>query len=487
MGLFGKKYDVFISYKSKNVDMARLIADRLIASNRKAWFAEYQVLLTDRHRFQEAIDIGIRESRYGLALTNNDYARSPYCDAEMAQLLKSCGPRNVMEIMIPSEPMTHRKYPQLASSPAHIFTGDIDEALRFVGRTSGWEIVPRIKIADEGLKNSFEGECLDDAYTIDVTGWELVEKSFHGGGPCYARRIEGVDVFWNLQFGEEVDPKVYDGRLGTNQENERILYNGICDYARHYFSDLKPGSRVIGAHLLYYQGQSQFAVTYYDGRDWKRRYSLMLLHPKTCRAAEFLFTFQFSGPFSQYCRCVESMDALVLTLRWGGQPQGDAGQASRARPSPQEDRAKRIIDDQPMANKFYHEGISLAKRGLLRDATKAWEKVLEFTTLAELRGATLYNMGRAHERMGDLESALSSYRQSAESNPGQFNALCNMGALYLRQGRPQEALKPLLAAHEFQPGDYITVNNIVVCYEDIGKPDEAASWRAKLSRLKPPC
>ena len=98
--LFSAPRDVFISYKSKNVDVARLVADRLIASGRKTWFAEYEVLLTDRHRFQEAIDRGIRECKYGLALTNNDYANSKYCRAEMDQLLKFCGPKKIMEIMI---------------------------------------------------------------------------------------------------------------------------------------------------------------------------------------------------------------------------------------------------------------------------------------------------------------------------------------------------------------------------------------------------
>jgi len=489
MGIFGKKYDCFVSYKSKNVDVARLIADRLIASGRKVCFAEYQVLMTDRHRFQEAIDRGIRECQYGLALTNNDYANSVYCEAEMVQLLRFCGPKKVIEIMLPSEPMTRRKYPQLEESPAHVFTGDVDDALRFVGQTLGWKIAPRIKIAPESTKAFFEGQCLGGAYTIDVAGWELLDKSFHGGGPCYVRKVDGFDVFWNLQFDEEIDPRVYEARLGIDQQDERALYDSICAYAHHYFSDLKPGSRVTGAHLLYFKGHSQFAVTYYDGRLWKRRYSLMLLHPETHRAAEFLLTFQFPGAFQQYCRCVELMDALVMTLRWGEsqeRPKKDVREIPTVRPSERDDRLHRIIEDQPMANKLYQEGLSLAKRGQLKDAIAAWEKVLEYTTLVELRGATLYNMGRARERTGDMESALRCYRQSAETNPQQFNALCNMGSIRLRQGQPQEALKHLLAAAELHPDDYITVNNIVACYENLAKEAEAASWRRKLSRLRPP-
>jgi tetratricopeptide (TPR) repeat protein len=489
MGLFGKPYDVFLSYKSKNVGIARAMADRLIASGRKVWFAEYQVLLTDRHRFQEAIDRGIRRSKYGLALTNNAYAGSAYCAAEMLQLLEFCGPKNVLEIKIPDEPETHRKYPRLSESPAHLFTGRVDDVLAFVAGHTGWKVAPQISMPTASRREIFEGACLGQAFRVDVTGWELVEKSFRGGGPCYVRTVEGDDIFWNLQYGEETDPAIYEARLSLNQDDERALYNEICAYAHHYFRDLKPGSRVTGAHLLLIRGRAHFAVTYYDGRFWKRRASLMLVHPASKQAAEFLFTFQFPGPFRRYCRCAALMDDLVGTLEWGGGRER-SGQAApeppAAEPSRRDDRLHRIIEDQPRANALYHEGLSLAKQGRLKEALASWENVLTHTMLPELRGATLFNIGRAHEKMGDIRAALRSYERSVEAHPGQFNALCNMGSLYLRQGKPREALKPLLEAARLNPDDYITVNNIVVSYEQLGNAEEAHSWRIKLSRLRRP-
>ena len=46
---------LFVSYKSQDVGVARRIADHLIASGVGVWFAEYQILLVARDRFEEAI------------------------------------------------------------------------------------------------------------------------------------------------------------------------------------------------------------------------------------------------------------------------------------------------------------------------------------------------------------------------------------------------------------------------------------------------
>jgi len=489
MGLFGKKYAVFISYKSKNVDTARLIANRLIASGKKVWFAEFEVLLTDRNRFQETIDKGIRKCKYGIALTNDDYADSKYCRREMEQLLEFCGPENIIEIMIPSEPKTHQKYERLKGALAHVFSGDVDEVLSFVGQNTGWKIAPRIHFDRKRGEEIFEGDCLGETYTIDVTGWKLIDRSFYGGGPCYARKVEGRDVFWNLQFGEDCSPMAYEARCRVSQQNERALYKEICHYADHNFRDLKRDSRVTGAHLLFIQGTSHFAVTYYDENYWKRRYSIMLMHSERYRPAEFVFTFQISGPFEQYCRYVELMDDLIMTLSWGERIVG-AKESTRKppprKPSQKNDKIWRIIEDQPMANKFYDEGMRLAKQGRIKDAIATWDKVLEYTTLAEMRGAVLFNMGRAYEKMGNEGVAIKCYERSSEVNPKQFNALCNIGSIYLRKRNTKEALKYLLEAVKRNPGDNITVNNIMVCYEDLGNFKEAELWRSKLRHLKPP-
>ena len=44
---------------------------------------------------------------------------------------------------------------------------------------------------------------------------------------------------------------------------------------------------------------------------------MILLHPISYRAAEFVFTFEFAGNLEEYCLYTELMDNLVMSLRWG--------------------------------------------------------------------------------------------------------------------------------------------------------------------------
>ena len=46
-----------------------------------------------------------------------------------------------------------------------------------------------------------------------------------------------------------------------------------------------------------------------------------------------------------------------------------------------------------MANKLYQEGLQQAKQEELQEAIATWERVLQYTAIAELHGETLYNMG----------------------------------------------------------------------------------------------
>ena len=480
-------WDVFISYKSKNVDTARSIADRLISSGLNVWFAEYQILLVKRHRFQEAIDHGIRKSKYGIALTNDDYANSDYCGLEIKQLLRHCGPGRIFEIMIPEEPLTLQKYAQLHTAMRHLYTGDLDKTLQFIAEKTRWRILPGWESIADPVAKTFTGDCLGKPYHIDVSGWKMLERSFYGGGPCYVRQVEGNEIYWNLQYGEEFSPQVYEARFTLAQQNDRILYNTLLDYANHYFKDLMTGWQVSGIHLFFLMNSSHFAVTYTNQKIWKRRYSIILVHPQTGKAAEFLFTFEFEGNFKRYCWLTRIMDDLVKSLNWGDSMQSlpeSLHKDKLKKPSQRDDRLSRVIDDQPLANKLNAEGLGYAKQGRLQEAIDTWKKVLDYSTLVELRGAVLFNLGRAYEKLGDEENALRCYKDSGEINPAQFNALCNIGSIYIKKGEYQVALDYLLAAVERNPQDSLTLNNLVVCYEKLGNYLEAEHWRNKQQDMK---
>ena len=93
----------------------------------------------------------------------------------------------------------------------------------------------------------------------------------------------------------------------------------------------------------------------------------MLVHSDTYQAVEFLFTFQFSGPFYDYCRLVELMDKVVYSFDWGKST--NTKDSSVAKPSLADDKISGIIKDQPMANKFYDQALIFAKQGQLQEAS----------------------------------------------------------------------------------------------------------------------
>ena len=480
--LFGKTWDVFISYKSQNVDLARAIADQLIGSGIRVWFAEYQILLVKREKFQQAIDKGIRQSRYGIALTNDAYAGSEYCDKEMVQLLRYLGADKIIEIMIPREPLTHQKYNQLSKASCILFDGDMEHVFQEIIEKTNWQLRQLVR-EKNATPAKFIGECLGDNYTLDVSTWEKVTDSFHGGGPCYRTWMESRPIYWNLQYGEEFSPEVYESRFSLENKNDRQLYNFMVDYARRYFGEYHSAWRIAGVHLFFLKGYSHFAVTYTNRMTWKRRYSIMLLQNNTGKAAEFLFTFEFAGTFKQYCQCTLLMDELVSSLKWG--EESPIRPPAQIRPSQQPERMSRLLDDQPMAMKLNSEGMKLAKQGKLQEAIATWKKVLDFSILVELRSQVLFNLGRAHEKLDELDAAVSYYKQSAEANPAQFNALCNIGSILINQGKSAEALEYLLKAAEINPQDEVTMNNLFIAYDSLGQYTKAKEYWDKLQIINP--
>jgi len=257
----------------------------------------------------------------------------------------------------------------------------------------------------------------------------------------------------------------------------------MVDYARRYFEEYHSTWRISGVHLFFLKGYSHFAVTYSDRMTWRRRYSIMLLQKNTGKAAEFLFTFEFAGSFKQYCQCTRLMDELVSSLKWS---EGvSARQPVKVGPSQQPERMSRLLDDQPMANKLSTEGLTLAKQGKLREAIDTWKKVLEYSIVAELRGEVLFNLGRAHEKLSEIDQAVSYYKQSAEANPVQFNALCNIGSILINQGKSAEALEYLLRAAEINPQDEVTMNNLFIAYDSLGQYTKAKEYWDKLQIINP--
>jgi len=317
-----RRYDVFLSYKSEDVHLVRRISERLIASGYRVWFAEYQVLLQNYDQFQKAIDKGIQRSCYGVCFANDRYVASPHVRREIEQFLdpRICGPDNIIEIMIPKEPNTHERYPELSQTHSleHRF---VEETLSHIAGKVGRPIHRQPEPSAPESENRWHFDNGREAYSLDVHGWDVSERMYlrsTGGdleGPKLSRVCEDFRLCGNLIVGDQVDnPRAWGTTL-----DDRQAYRYAIDFAKHYFFRRwwwRFVERPVGLHLFFSHGLSHIgftAKTWFSF--WTRRYSVILWHPKTHAPLEFAFVFFFRGPFAEFCRQAYLMDQLVESLR----------------------------------------------------------------------------------------------------------------------------------------------------------------------------
>ena len=309
-------YDVFVSYKSQDAQVAREVVDRLLASGHSVWFAEYEILLAGRDQFQRAILDGIARSHRGIALTNDRYAASEHCRLEMTELLERVGPANIIEARLPVEEGTHQIFPRLRESPQVSATSS-EDVLAFVRSETGWDIRPAVAAGDGGPR-PVEGRAPSGRYVLDASGWEVVE----GGGERLAEGTIKGPVLRYERADHRLDVNIYAGPESAPQAkrpdrgaDDREMYDFLIDYLPHHVGRL--GADIRGVHLFFHGGLSQMAATYrLAGFLWIRKHSVILPHPRMGEPTEFVFTFGFPGTFAEYCRSTQLMDHLVTTLEW---------------------------------------------------------------------------------------------------------------------------------------------------------------------------
>ena len=312
---------IFISYKSHDAQLARGIAEQLMASGIRVWFAEYEILLKRRDRFEQSITRGLRRARFGLAITNDRYIASKYCQLELRELLTRLDPGRVLEARSPDENETHGMFPKLRNSP-HVVSPELDDVLRLVHEATDLTVEAAPGPPVSASAEPVGGPCLGHGYTLDSSGWDVVEEAEDraaGGvikGPVMRCSWSEFPIVANLFAGADPSPEAR--RRHRDTEDDREMYDALLDYLPRHLGRLS--ARVRGVHLLFHGELSQMAATYRIAGYWSRKYSVTLPHPDGHDPAEFVFTFGFFGPFRQFCRYAFAMDRLVGSLRWGNVP-----------------------------------------------------------------------------------------------------------------------------------------------------------------------
>lgn len=419
--------DVFISYKSQHSDFVRQVADQLIASGRNVWFNEYEVLVQNWERFGEAVDSGIARSTWGMAFTDEPYADSPYCRNEMSRLLEHCGPERIMLVGALRESLL-ADFPALADSPRCV-AGDVNQILSFVGKVAGWSVRPQPLSEGDSPPRVFEGTCMGSPYRLNIAGWQLGTSGGQAAGqlldatqgPALSRSVDGAPIHMNLFAGAELSRNAI-----RETEDDRRMFDELRSYALRHLGAV--GARLRGLHLVRAQGHGQMALTYWMPQGyWTRKHSVVLSHPESGEAAEFVFTFGFPGEFREYCRYAHLMDRLVRSLQWGHADESEgAGSGGR--------------------NAAQRTGVSARRGGPSAEASKTEAGGAEGRTLDEMAAkvAQLNNEKRFAEALEQCDEVLQRDNQRDAVWDEKAFALCSLG-------RPQEALECCRRGIEFRP------------------------------------
>jgi hypothetical protein len=340
--LGGKAYDIFISYKSEDAPFARRIADALTAAGWRVWFAEYRIVLRWRAYFLAMFMNGIRNSRFGLAITNDRWASSKHCAIEAQQMLGWLGPEAMIELAAPREPAPHGRFPELAQA-AQLETRDLDTILAFIEKKTEQPVprsaYPPTVAAGALYRGGFHGRPC----SIELAGWNIENLGDgslsainwhyaglpHGklSGYLDASTIDPAKLEKGLRFGLEerlmFDVLAHYALKGMKQA-PRVLQPKSIDEAVRMAADFKDVKRLErpkarGAHLLFHGGRPQMALTHWPGAHkdhWRRTVLLDVQNPVTRAASSLQFFFYFRGSFQEYCRHAHVMDALALSFEW---------------------------------------------------------------------------------------------------------------------------------------------------------------------------
>lgn len=316
---YGKAFHFFISYKSEDAVLARQLTERFIACGLTPWFAEYAISIPERNRFQQAIDSGVENSRFGICLTNEKYFKSKYCEDERKGLLENCGVDRVIELNIDPTYKTPQEMPW-AASLTHC---TIQQSFKDVTELAGFRLDPLGETVESVRQNThmrtvFPG--ITGTYSLDLSQWEVIprEELYAGGGDLWGpkfRRWCDSDLIWGHLIIGPQPAHVRRKPMLKGAFDDRKYYEDALEFADMFFNNELP-QRCVGAHLFFLGGWSQVAFTTFHLKNtvWSRMYSLVFPGVGGREDIEFAFFFFMREPFRHFCHRAYLMDELVMSL-----------------------------------------------------------------------------------------------------------------------------------------------------------------------------
>lgn len=332
---------LFMSYKSEDAVAVRMISELLRAQGLGVWFAEYNISVEDRNRFQELIDVAASECDYGICFTNDLYADSEFCSREVNILLQHLPPQSIIEIAFPRESKTHAHFPALASAKSLIVQiarspnrsailqiEDANRILHFIAESIGIPLAA-CDYEEPGYTKRLEDCRHGIRYSLDLAGWsqkkpDLLTKlsSWRSLGLMYERQAPDGSHMWGHVLAGPQDASIK--RIAMGSGSDREYYEEALKFASFFYGSIH-AQHCAGVHLLFSEGVSHPAFTTIK-RDrlaivtgqqvWMRLYSVVLAgRYRWNRDVEFAFFFFVKGNLQNFLQAAHIMDRLVLSFR----------------------------------------------------------------------------------------------------------------------------------------------------------------------------
>jgi len=325
--------DLFVCYRSLDAMFARESIERLRSLGAKVWFAEYQVLTTDRGRWEDAVRTGISRCRSGLIVVGKDFATSQPCELELQLLVQRLPPERIWVALIDPESEVPKELP----SRVHIF--DARRPAEVIARVAAQLGLGRPEAAlaaprDEPKTQRVQDTCCGISYSMDLGSWSATTGDEAGGDASTGLRATymaptgfmGLNVFFGpLEGGDS-------GAIELEASEDEI-FDKMAAWAGAHFE--RYGRTPFGVHVLPLGGRAPLAVSYFVANPfwttWGRKYSVVLEHPTRGELIEFAITFHFRGKLNGFLAHGSMMDRIVASLRWpDGSPEARAKMSCRA-------------------------------------------------------------------------------------------------------------------------------------------------------------
>lgn len=263
-----KEYDIFISYKSENVNIVRPVVEYLISNGLKIWFAEYQILFRQFEDFQSLVYQGIDNANYYLIFTNDLWAESKYCQREIERILKLKDCSKIIEICIPKEKKAHQFFPILNQVPSLDFKGNIQEILKFIVKNTTYYINLQSKMLDLPKQQTkaipaerrFGVSLNYGKFTPSNLQIGLFQGKFSDGAAVFSANFDGIDVTLVITY-MPIRTMLADFVISDEISfDDRLLYRYYRAQAEEFIHEA--GANPKGLHILFKNNVPHLSYTY---------------------------------------------------------------------------------------------------------------------------------------------------------------------------------------------------------------------------------